>query len=169
MTIPLPTPEDLARDAGQDYGLLITSDPATRTESRLAWIRRAVAAESQIRAMAAACSTSRVLVDAAAVRIEELAAERDRLLKQLPDGMKDCTIVFKECPKGHGWLTATNWVQHECPTCERDALRERCRRLEEALRESLRLLTLRLDLAEICDEEKVLQQQLAGLLAEGRG
>lgn len=41
---------------------------------------------------------------------------------QLPDGMKHCTIVFKECDKGHGWLTATNWVQHGCPTC---ALEER--------------------------------------------
>jgi len=44
-------------------------------------------------------------------RIAELEA-------QLPDGMKDCTIVFKECEKGHGTLTATNWVQHECATCK---------------------------------------------------
>lgn len=49
--------------------------------------------------------------------------ERDELLSRLPDGMKHCTIVFKECEKGHGWLTATNWVQHGCPTCERDELR----------------------------------------------
>jgi hypothetical protein len=40
---------------------------------------------------------------------------------QLPDGMKDCSIVFKECAKGHGWLTATNWVQHECQKCQIDA------------------------------------------------
>ncbi len=37
---------------------------------------------------------------------------------RLPDGMRDCTILFKECEKGHGWLTATNWVQHGCPHCE---------------------------------------------------
>ena len=43
----------------------------------------------------------------------ELAATNARL----PDGMKDCTILFKECALGHGWLTATNWVQHGCPTC----------------------------------------------------
>lgn len=49
--------------------------------------------------------------------------ERDELLSRLPDGMKHCTIVFKECEKGHGWLTATNWVQHGCPTCERDDIR----------------------------------------------
>ena len=44
-------------------------------------------------------------------RIAELEA-------QLPDEMKNCTIVFKECEKGHGTLTATNWVQHECATCK---------------------------------------------------
>lgn len=58
-------------------------------------------------------------------RVAELEAERDELLSRLPDGMKHCTIVFKECEKGHGWLTATNWVQHGCPTCERDELRRR--------------------------------------------
>ena len=33
-------------------------------------------------------------------------------------GTKHCTIQFKSCNKGHGWLTATNWAQEEsCPTC----------------------------------------------------
>lgn len=50
-------------------------------------------------------------------------AEAEQLRAQLPDGMKHCTILFKECEKGHGWLTATNWVQHCCPTCEADELR----------------------------------------------
>ena len=45
---------------------------------------------------------------------EEIIAAKEA---QLPDGMKHCTILFKECAKGHGWLTATNWVQHDCPTC----------------------------------------------------
>ncbi len=44
--------------------------------------------------------------------------EREDMLAQLPDGMNHCTILFKECRFGHGWLTATNWVQHGCPTCE---------------------------------------------------
>lgn len=57
-------------------------------------------------------------------RAEKAERERDALLCQLPEGMKHCTIVFKECPVGHGWLTATNWVQHDCPICERDALRK---------------------------------------------
>jgi len=43
-------------------------------------------------------------------RIKELEA-------QLPAGMAHCTIRFRECEKGHGWLTADNWVQHRCPTC----------------------------------------------------
>lgn len=41
---------------------------------------------------------------------------------QLPDGMKDCTIVFKECAKGHGELTATNWVQHDCVICRAETV-----------------------------------------------
>lgn len=53
----------------------------------------------------------------AADALAALRAERDKLLAQLPDSMTNCSIVFKECEKGHGWLTATNWVQHECPTC----------------------------------------------------
>jgi hypothetical protein len=50
-------------------------------------------------------------------RPEKAEAERDRLRRQLPEGMKHCTIQFKECEKGHGWLTAANWVEHGCPTC----------------------------------------------------
>jgi hypothetical protein len=52
-----------------------------------------------------------------------LMEERDRLRAQLPTGMEHCTIVFKECEVGHGRLTATNWVDHGCDTCERDRLR----------------------------------------------
>lgn len=40
------------------------------------------------------------------------------LTAQLPAGMQDCTILFKECEKGHGRLTATNWIQHGCDTCK---------------------------------------------------
>lgn len=52
-----------------------------------------------------------------------LVAEVRRLRGQLPAGMERCTIVYKKCGKGHGWLTATNWVEFGCPTCERDQLR----------------------------------------------
>ena len=58
--------------------------------------------------------------------IEELAEAR----AQLPEGMKRCTILFKECEKGHGWLTATNWVQHGCPHC--DLANARAAAMEEA-------------------------------------
>lgn len=47
-----------------------------------------------------------------------LSDELAKVRRQLPDGMKHCTIVCRRCPVGHAWLTATNWVQHECPTCE---------------------------------------------------
>lgn len=57
----------------------------------------------------------------------------EQLRKQLPPGMEHCTIVFKECSVGHGRLTATNWVQHGCPTCERDELRAENARLKADL------------------------------------
>ena len=47
-----------------------------------------------------------------------LAAKNERLRSQLPEGMKDCTILFKECELGHGRLTATNWIDHGCPHCK---------------------------------------------------
>ncbi len=43
---------------------------------------------------------------------------------KLPEGMKHCTILFKQCAKGHGWLTATNWVQHDCAQCALEAERK---------------------------------------------
>jgi len=39
------------------------------------------------------------------------------LESQLPESMQDCIIIFKECEVGHGWLTAKNWKQFDCPTC----------------------------------------------------
>ena len=48
--------------------------------------------------------------------------------RQLPEGMKHCIIQFLECDKGHGRLTATNWVPHFCPWC-------RIRELEKAVSE----------------------------------
>lgn len=63
----------------------------------------------------------------------ELRAEIERLLRQLPEGMKHCTIVFRECALGHGWLTATNWAPFECPTCAIQAERARAEKAEAAL------------------------------------
>ena len=48
---------------------------------------------------------------------QKISAAIERLERQLPDGMKHCTISFKECEKGHCRLTATNWIDHGCPTC----------------------------------------------------
>lgn len=47
-----------------------------------------------------------------------LTAEIEQLRTQLPPTMQDCTIRFRECPVGHGWLTAKNWIQHDCAQCE---------------------------------------------------
>lgn len=65
--------------------------------------------------------------------VERLQARVAELESQLPEGMKRCTIQFRECEKGHGWLTASNWVQHECATCERDELRRRVVALESEI------------------------------------
>lgn len=51
-------------------------------------------------------------------KITHLDARIVGLLAQLPEGMKDCTIGFKECDKGHSWLVATNWTDHGCPYCK---------------------------------------------------
>lgn len=54
--------------------------------------------------------------------ISELRTALNRALNQLPDGMKHCTIQFKECEHGHGALTATNWIQHPCQICRIEQL-----------------------------------------------
>jgi len=51
-----------------------------------------------------------------------LCKDIERLEAQFPAGMKHCTIVFKSCDKGHGRLTATNWIDSGCPTCQREEL-----------------------------------------------
>ncbi len=54
----------------------------------------------------------------------------ESLREQLPAGMKDCKIVFLECDKGHGRLSAANWIDHGCGFCREESLREQVARLE---------------------------------------
>jgi hypothetical protein len=42
---------------------------------------------------------------------------------KLPERMEHCTILFKQCERGHGQLTATNWVPQPCLVCEVQKLR----------------------------------------------
>lgn len=69
------------------------------------------------------------VIDSIVKLTKDLQEENTKLLNQLPEDMKSCTIRCKECKVGHAWLTATNWVQHGCPTCERDKLRDAIRKL----------------------------------------
>ena len=46
----------------------------------------------------------------------------NQLKAQLPEEMEECTILFKKCRKGHGRLTATNWIDQGCPWCEIERL-----------------------------------------------
>ncbi len=79
------------------------------------------------------------LLRAAREEIARLKDENAEMRAQLPEGMKDCTILFRECAKGHGWLTATNWVQHECPACTLELSREETRWAREDVAELQRL------------------------------
>lgn len=47
----------------------------------------------------------------------DLLARVAGLKSQLPRNMEHCVILYKTCGKGHGWLTAANWIDHGCPTC----------------------------------------------------
>jgi hypothetical protein len=55
--------------------------------------------------------------------VEALEAENKKLKAQLPEQMQECTIRFKECEAGHGWLTADNWIDHSCFICENQKLK----------------------------------------------
>lgn len=107
-------------------------------------------------------ASARTQVSARDARIAELE-------KQLPDGMKDCTIIFKQCPHGHGWLTAKNWVGNEhCPKCTLDSANLKIRELLDA-NDSLdygsrsELATLRNQLAATQSELTEIAEQNKGL------
>ena len=55
--------------------------------------------------------------------VRALKAEIEKLRAQLPVEMQESTILFLECEKGHGRLTATNWVDHGCKFCEIETLK----------------------------------------------
>lgn len=50
--------------------------------------------------------------------VDQLRRERAEALARLPEGMKHCTIRFRECGKGHGRLVADNWVDNGCEWCK---------------------------------------------------
>src|SRR6187399_2290680 len=87
-------------------------------------------------------------------RIHEQEAEIERLTAQLPDGMKHCTIRFIECEKGHGRLTAANWVDTGCQSCEIERLRDEI----EGLRADLMIAGGKF--AEVMDENERLRAAL---------
>lgn len=72
-------------------------------------------------------------VTALHVQLQTAEREKDDALAQLPEGMKRCTIRFRACDVGHGWLTADNWVQSGCPTCALTATESRIKQLTEGL------------------------------------
>ena len=65
--------------------------------------------------------------------VNALRAAAEELHNQLPEGMKHCTILVKQCKKGHGWLTATNWIDHGCPTCRSERAEQRLAEAEKAV------------------------------------
>lgn len=67
----------------------------------------------EMRSLEALCRMAVKHLDAASLEIKQLKA-------QLLEGMQHCTIRFIECPVGHGRLSADNWIDNGCPTCERN-------------------------------------------------
>ena len=51
-------------------------------------------------------------------RYRDEKARVEDLERQLPEGMKHCTIQFIECEKGHGRLKADNWIDNGCHWCQ---------------------------------------------------
>ena len=74
-------------------------------------------------------------------------AEVEKLKEQLPHSMKHCTIVFEECEKGHGWLTATNWGDFSCPTCALTASENKRKELANAIIAIRQYIGLRVEAA----------------------
>lgn len=86
------------------------------------------------------------------------------LKAQLPDGMQHCTIKFIECEKGHGRLTATNWIDNGCSKCRIDELEAEVDELKCTLgdEEAAHQDTLRL-----WNEEKSRLDELENMIAHG--
>jgi hypothetical protein len=85
----------------------------------------------------------RMVAHASALR-KELSSVRS----QLPEGAENCTIRFIQCEKGHGRLTATNWIDNGCPHCALDAAREANDRKNVAIKkmaDELRPITFHLE------------------------
>lgn len=81
----------------------------------------------------------------------------EKLQAQLPEGMKHCTFQFVECEKGHGRLTATNWIDHGCQTCE---LEKVASRLQDMTAKAVAAIWL--------VEEDINHAELHGLHAQAR-
>lgn len=109
----------------------------------------------------------RVVCMVLADEVERLQARVAELESQLPEEMKHCTIIFKECDKGHGWLTATNWVQHGCPKCEFDRIVDEKHELQRLRRQSSNMVSaLHLEACQWRLKAEKAEQERDGLAAK---
>jgi hypothetical protein len=125
-------------------------------ESEAAALRAQLNIERQVVGTEPDIGAGRDPVEAARALRDSLNAAQDEavaLRAQLPEGMEHCTIRFIECPVGHGRLSATNWVDHGCGTCERDALQASYHRV----------------LVAEYDKREALDAEVAALRAENEG
>lgn len=54
-------------------------------------------------------------------QVNRITALQDRVRQleaQLPEGMKDCTVILEECPVGHTSMRGKNWIKHDCMVCK---------------------------------------------------
>lgn len=110
--------ESEAREKETHDKLLAEVQTSMIFQSELATLRQPVGSEEEQKALIRLESQGyvaerEILECSIRAKTAALKEAEDRL----PEGMKDCFIVFKKCHVGHGWLTAKNWAQHDCPTC----------------------------------------------------
>ena len=94
---------------------------------------------------------------------EALQADNDKLRKQLPEGMQGCTIQFKKCDKGHGWLTAANWIQHDCDICRIEALQAENKHLQGELKQHKTVMGALYTVVDTLDRESSRRKETAVL------
>ena len=112
------TNTDIGPRPEEPYGIGQGQDSEAQFVRILEWEEaRADKAEAEVAALREMWQAKEGQLDIKDDYIGELQGQIAALKEAIPEGMKHCKIVFRSCDLGHGWLTATNWSDFDCPTC----------------------------------------------------
>jgi hypothetical protein len=89
-------------------------------------------------------------------------ADVEKLLKQLPEGMKHCTFEVLECVVGHSRLHATNWIDHGCWVCARKKLQNELNEMTAKAVAAFWLISEDCNIAEVQTLAKRAQEAFSG-------